>query len=134
MAKTVRNGVLYSVLLVIGVTLGMQFAESGSTGGEYLPNENQVNTNQVNTSINRSNESSSEQLEQPIGVINGIPVYTKSVPDADDQTSLTPAELLLPAPEEPAVDRFADKTAHLLQQASRKSIHWVASLFSPSSE
>lgn len=129
MAKTMRNGVLYSVLLVIGVTLGMQFAESG-TGNEYIPN-----WNQVNTSRNVSNESSSAQVgQQQIGVIHGIPVYMNPSSDTTEQTSLTPADLLLPAPAEPAVDRFADKTAHLLQQASRKSIHWVASLFSPSSD
>lgn len=132
MAKTMRNGVLYSVLLVIGVTLGMQFAES-ETGNEYNPNWNQGYGNQVGN-INVSNEGSSAQVVEPIGVINGIPIYTNPSTNHMDQTSLSPAEMLLPAPAEPAVDRFADKTAHLLQQASRKSIHWVVSLFSSASE
>ncbi|MOA30287.1 hypothetical protein D3C78_1513640 [compost metagenome] len=112
----------------------MQLAESG-TGNEYNPNWNQVNPNQLNATTNVSNESSSAQVgQQQIGVINGIPVYMNPSPNRIDQTSLSPAEMLLPAPEEPAVDRFADKTAHLLQQASRKSIHWVVSWFSSTSE
>ncbi|MGG6314068.1 hypothetical protein [Paenibacillus macerans] len=48
-----------------------------------------------------------------------------------EQAMQTPADMLLPPPSPPAVDRLADKTAHLLQQASQKSIHWVASLFGP---
>lgn len=48
-----------------------------------------------------------------------------------DSALQTPADLLLPPQTPPAVDRFADKTAHLLQQVSQKSIHWVASLFGP---
>lgn len=47
------------------------------------------------------------------------------------QVLQTPADLLMPPPSPPAIDRFADKAAHLLQQASQKSIHWVASWFGP---
>lgn len=47
------------------------------------------------------------------------------------QALQTPADLLMPPPSPPAIDRFADKAAHLLQQASQKSIHWVASWFGP---
>ncbi|MBW4841247.1 MAG: hypothetical protein KZY74_17795 [Paenibacillaceae bacterium] len=54
-----------------------------------------------------------------------------NLPAAGGQVMQTPADLLLPPPSPPAVDRFADKAAHLLQQASQKSIHWVASLFGP---
>ncbi|MGZ7442415.1 hypothetical protein [Paenibacillus sp. TH7-28] len=50
-------------------------------------------------------------------------------PSGGNSAMQTPADLLLPPQTPPTVDRFADKAAHLLQQASQKSIHWVASLF-----
>lgn len=62
----------------------------------------------------------------PSTVTNG-----SSNPATGGQVMQTPADLLMPPPSPPAVDRFADKAAHLLQQASQKSIHWVASLFGP---
>ncbi|MDU2243435.1 MAG: hypothetical protein E7E23_22975, partial [Paenibacillus sp.] len=54
-----------------------------------------------------------------------------STASSGGQAMQTPADLLMPPPSPPAIDRFADKAAHLLQQASQKSIHWVASLFGP---
>jgi hypothetical protein len=54
-----------------------------------------------------------------------------TAPTAGGQVMQTPADLLMPPPSPPAIDRFADKAAHLLQQASQKSIHWVASWFGP---
>ncbi|GIP48253.1 hypothetical protein GNP92_05880 [Paenibacillus timonensis] len=62
----------------------------------------------------------------PSTVTNGF-----NNPATGGQVMQTPADLLMPPPSPPAVDRFADKAAHLLQQASQKSIHWVASLFGP---
>lgn len=50
-------------------------------------------------------------------------------PSGGNSAMQTPADLLLPPQPPPPVDRFADKAAHLLQQVSQKSIHWVASLF-----
>ncbi|MNI30014.1 hypothetical protein D3C73_838430 [compost metagenome] len=69
--------------------------------------------------------------QQNAGVNSGLH-STVSPQQQVTQPNPTPAELLLPAPTEPAVDRFADQTAHLLQEASRKGIHWFASLFGPS--
>lgn len=54
-----------------------------------------------------------------------------TAPAAGGRAMQTPADLLMPPPSPPAIDRFADKAAQLLQQASQKSIHWVASLFGP---
>ncbi|SDE80642.1 hypothetical protein SAMN04488542_102196 [Fontibacillus panacisegetis] len=120
MAKSIKRGVGYVVLLVVGVTLGMQLAETG-IGTVYGPAWNQSNT----VIENDANHLPGGTYNTPIGGKNtGIQQATQPNP--------TPAELLLPAPVEPAVDRFADKTAHLLQEASRKGIHWFASLFGPS--
>ncbi|RRJ66752.1 hypothetical protein EHV15_30340 [Paenibacillus oralis] len=65
---------------------------------------------------------------------NGAPGSTsvnggQTGPSGGNSAMQTPADLLLPPQTPPTVDRFADKAAHLLQQASQKSIHWVASLF-----
>lgn len=59
------------------------------------------------------------------------PTADGSAAPVGGQAMQTPADLLMPPPSPPAIDRFADKAAHLLQQASQKSIHWVASLFGP---
>ncbi|HEY4391699.1 MAG TPA: hypothetical protein VGN02_10185 [Paenibacillus sp.] len=47
------------------------------------------------------------------------------------EVSKTPSELLMPPADAPGVDQIADKTANLLQQISKKGIHWVASWFNP---
>lgn len=46
-----------------------------------------------------------------------------------DLGTRTPEQILLPEAEGPAVDILAEKTAGLLQRASREGIRWVVSLF-----
>ncbi|WP_068616184.1 hypothetical protein [Paenibacillus tuaregi] len=41
----------------------------------------------------------------------------------------TPGTLLLPEAQQTPIDRFADRTGQLLQQASQSGIKWVVSLF-----
>ncbi|AIQ48820.1 hypothetical protein R70723_25110 [Paenibacillus sp. FSL R7-0273] len=49
--------------------------------------------------------------------------------EVQDYSVLTPEQLLIPEEQQPGIDRLADKTAGLLQQASQKSIRWIVSLF-----
>ncbi|KAA9007679.1 hypothetical protein F4V43_04140 [Paenibacillus spiritus] len=45
------------------------------------------------------------------------------------EAALTPGQILVPEAPEPPVDVLADKTAGLLQDASRAGIRWIVSLF-----
>ncbi|MBY9079484.1 hypothetical protein KIH86_15185 [Paenibacillus sp. HN-1] len=49
-------------------------------------------------------------------------------------STLTPGQILVPNQQEPAIDELADKTAGMLQNASRKGIRWVVSLFDSSGQ
>ncbi|WP_410767941.1 hypothetical protein [Fontibacillus sp. BL9] len=181
MAKTLRKSMLYGILLVAGVTLGVQMSETGSgqngfqqngvwtangwqaaassngavngpfyqtqagQGDNVSPYANgQINNGQYN---NGSNGNLYNSGSQSADGANGL--YPSQGSSTQNWTSQggynngqtpgynvvqTPGDLLLPEPDAPAVDRFADKTANLLQQVSRKSIHWFASLFGPSTE
>lgn len=124
MAKTMRNGLLYGILLVVGVTFGMQMAESGTrtTYGPSLDNGASTVTGQVVAPAGQSVVPESTIQQKP----------TPSV--APVETVQTPADLLLPPPQQPPVDRLADKTAKLLQQVSKRGIYWVASWFDSSIE
>ncbi|CQR57629.1 hypothetical protein [Paenibacillus riograndensis] len=46
-----------------------------------------------------------------------------------DYSRMSPEQILIPEEQKPTVDKLADKTAGLLQEASQKSIRWVVSLF-----
>lgn len=104
---------VFMVLIVCGVLLGMQIAGSGlgtlDKEGIDLP--------------------SAEELTKPVmqqeTVLEEEPVIVQTKPQI-----VTPREVLVTVPgKEPAVDRFAEKTAGLLQQASQSGIRWVVSLF-----
>ncbi|MEF2964765.1 hypothetical protein V3851_02900 [Paenibacillus sp. M1] len=169
-----RRTMLYGILLVAGVTLGMQMSEPGpvETGleqngswtpaaGAGWPNYNPYSGAAQPSYGNPAGQTGNNgmvwygngygaQGVTPGGTVNGVPGGIQGGYNAagngtmyDDsyyygqmsgETTQTPADLLLPQPESPAVDRFADKTAQLLQQVSRKSIHWFASWFGPSPE
>lgn len=124
MARTMRNGLMYGILLVVGVAFGMQMAESGArtTYGPSLDNGATTVTKQWVVPHAESTVPKSIVQQQPVPTV--APVTSNQ----------TPADLLLPPPSQPSVDQFADKTAELLQQLSKKSIHWVASLLDSSSE
>ncbi|MCM3698585.1 hypothetical protein [Paenibacillus macerans] len=188
MAKTMRKTLLYGILLAVGVTLGMQLADSGTAtvygpgysggeagakgangqlpqayggggpgygssawpanpapgwsgwqGGSAVPgagygygagggygygnyNNNYNGYNGANGGYGRGSGSNDAGSSS----VNG---RGQTGPSGGNSAMQTPADLLLPPQTPPTVDRFADKAAHLLQQASQKSIHWVASLF-----
>jgi|GEM_PF-5352099 len=166
MGKPLKRGMLYGVLLIAGVTLGMQMAEPEPQANGWGPNGGIP----AGSGAIQSGAASAQGTWSPTSGYNGnvqAPGYGYGYPGADGSgyggyigagagpataagalpgpggaqgapqgngVLQTPADLLLPAPEAPAVDRFADKAAHLLQQVSRKSIHWFASWFGPSPE
>ncbi len=169
MAKTLRKGMLYGVLLVAGVTLGMQLSDAGpdqsgltangawptnawSSGSAYngaqagMPRQNMI-PGYANGNVNASGYGTVEGNGYNEGYYNNGNLYNNGQYANGQYTDSgqfgnganggmirTPGDLLLPQPEAPAVDRFADKAANLLQQVSRKGIHWFASWFGPSAE
>lgn len=175
MGRVKRRGILYGILLVAGITLGMQLSDSGSAEQtDYL--RNGWYSPYVYNNVMQPGQTGQTGVLNPTpnpgygsagsgGTANGyVPGYDNpgyatgygtgngagygtggdigSVPDYTANYGVqpngsrvqTPADLLMPEPEPPAVDRFADKTAGLLQQLSQKGIHWFASLFGPSNE
>lgn len=148
MGKMLRNTLLYGFLLVGGVTLGMQLAENG-TASIYEPavNANQTASAQqtiqgLNPAYVWTNGQGDVMVQSSIPLNSGQPQAsappkqsygTGTTGEANDGNMVmqTPADLLISPPSAPTVDRFADKTAHLLQRISKRSIHWVASWFDP---
>lgn len=49
--------------------------------------------------------------------------------EVPDYSRMSPEQILIREEQKPTVDKLADKTAGLLQEASQKSIRWVVSLF-----
>ncbi|KWX76931.1 hypothetical protein [Paenibacillus jilunlii] len=54
--------------------------------------------------------------------------------EVPDYSRMSPEQILIPDEQKPTVDKLADKTAGLLQEASQKSIRWVVSLFDSAAE
>ncbi|MNI14635.1 hypothetical protein D3C73_679040 [compost metagenome] len=54
--------------------------------------------------------------------------------EVPDYSRMSPEQILIPEEQKPTVDKLADKTAGLLQEASQKSIRWVVSLFDSAAE
>ena len=140
MSRTMRKSFLYGLLLIAGVTLGIQLASTDA------PNPS-ITGPAVDKGIagEQVKKPSTSEVSDYSGyvIINGVTYYSSSflsnLAQGGDQKQgqeqapsgvlETPADLLLPPASPPAVDQFADKAAQLLQDASRKGIHWVASLF-----
>lgn len=109
MTSFVKRLFLFMILIAFGIMLGIQI--SGSNGAPI----EEVTTLPVTKEIIET----ATIVEQEQAV---------SVPDKPQ--IVTPREVLVTTPgKEPAVDRFAEKTAGLLQQASKQGIRWVVSLF-----
>lgn len=142
MGKSLKKTLLYVLLLAAGVTLGMQISEPGpqdskaTTGpenGSGLQQANPAAANpikEVYTFITPDGKTGYFMVPEQTDSAQGggdsqLPTSVEEIPDGLQ----TPADLLLPDPQAPAVDRFADKTASLLQQLSSRSIHWVSSWF-----
>ncbi|MBU5672396.1 hypothetical protein [Paenibacillus brevis] len=145
MGKSLKKTLLYVLLLAAGVTLGMQISEPVSPG----PQGSETTTVPENGSgLQQADHAAANPIKEVYTFITPdgktgyfmVPGQTDSaqgeadslLPSAAEEIAeglQTPADLLLPDPKAPAVDRFADKTASLLQQLSSKSIHWVSSWF-----
>ncbi|WP_018752741.1 hypothetical protein [Paenibacillus sanguinis] len=148
MAKMLRNTLLYGFLLVGGVTLGMQLAENGTASiyGPSFDANRTASTQQIAQGWNPAYVWTNGQGDimvqgnaplaagQPQALVPPKQDYAGEATEeaySGNMVMQTPADLLLPPPSAPTVDRFADKVAHLLQRVSQQSIHWVASWFDP---
>lgn len=131
MGRTLRKTLLYVLLLTAGVTLGLQMSEPASPDQETAANQT-AETENVYTFITPDGRTGYFVVPQQTDSVQGETVAQLPL-TAEELAGVlrTPADLLLPDPEAPVVDRFADKTASLLQQLSRRSIHWVSSWFEP---
>ncbi|GAA0135978.1 hypothetical protein YSY43_28180 [Paenibacillus sp. YSY-4.3] len=128
MSRMTRKSLFYGLLLVAGITFGMQLAETG-TNRIYSPVAS-VSGRQYDQAYAESDrvQADREALWERRPRDAEAPRVTTSLPEIPERLQ-TPDSLLLPAPEQAPVDRFADKAANLLQQVSQRSIYWVASLF-----
>ncbi|MUG45097.1 hypothetical protein [Paenibacillus woosongensis] len=128
MSRTTRKALFYGLLLVAGITFGMQLAETG--------------TNRIYNPVSAVSGRQYDQVDEETGRVQadreGLwerrpqenePPRAAAPPLETPERLQTPDSLLLPEPEQAPVDRFADKAANLLQQVSQRSIYWVASLF-----
>lgn len=127
------KSLLYGLLLVIGITFGMQLAESGTsriyspvldrTGQQFnpIPSEAAGVPDRQQTIWENRTQASTDWTTTATDANTTQPIITERLQ--------TPDSLLLPPPKQAPVDRFADKAANLLQQVSQRSIYWVASLF-----
>lgn len=146
MGKSLKKTLLYVLLLVAGVTLGMQLSGPASPGQQDL----EATTGPENGSgLQPADHAAANPIKEVYTFITPegktgyfmVPQQTDSaqgeadslLPSTAEEIAnvlQTPADLLLPEePKAPVVDRFADKTASLLQRLSSKSIHWVSSWF-----
>ena len=105
---------MFMVLILFGILLGMQIAGSGLD-----------TLDKQGTELPSAGELTKPVMQQETVLLEEKPVIVQTRPQV-----ITPREVLVTEPgKEPAVDRFAEKTAGLLQQASQSGIRWVVSLF-----
>lgn len=105
---------VFMVLIICGILFGMQIAGSGL-----------ATLDKQSTDVPSAGELTKPVTQQATVALEEEPVIVQTKPQI-----VTPREVLVTEPgKEPAVDRFAEKTAGLLQQASQSGIRWVVSLF-----
>lgn len=114
MSSFAKRLFMFMVLILFGILLGMQIAgeglDSSDKKGAELPS---------------AGELTKPVMQEETVLLEEKPVIVQTRPQV-----ITPREVLVTEPgKEPAVDRFAEKTAGLLQQASQSGIRWVVSLF-----
>lgn len=153
MSRFGKKLVMVGIWAGIGILLGMQFSGSGeSTVAKILPGFSTgaaVPTSQVTgmqpQSVARGVAQGGQTYVYVPMVIDPVTgAYTAVAPlpqnniapnteppqqVAQDYTTQSPEQILIPDEQKPTVDVIADKTAGLLQQASQKGIRWVVSLF-----
>ncbi|MBP1999137.1 hypothetical protein J2Z69_000156 [Paenibacillus shirakamiensis] len=160
MKKTMKKTIIYGVLMVAGTSLGFQLANNTQTNVALASVPNAIDGRQqvvvqqqsgkfISGGAQQSNsgqilyEVQGNQLVQAGQIVQWAPVSSSQSnievnPSVQSTTATsqplpklqTPGTLLLPEANQPAVDRLADRTGELLQNASQKSMKWVVSLFS----
>lgn len=144
MSSDIKKMFLYGVLLIAGVTFGMQLAELGNkdTYGSGWQQQNNVSNGAQSYTVPQSQfpqaESPQFYVQQPQipsqqtgqgQQLQQSQQMQAQTPQSTAPTITTPSDILLPPATKPSVDKFADKTANLLQKLSKQGIDWVASLF-----
>ncbi|PZT53688.1 DUF3679 domain-containing protein [Paenibacillus silvae] len=105
-----------SVLMLLGVLLGMQLAGNGF----------QQNTPHVESIPAMATTTESTPVQNESAPAEPAPSEVKKQPFVPVQT---PSQVLGADQHKPPVDVLADKTAGLLQNLSNSGIKWVVSLF-----
>lgn len=134
MSRTVKKLVIYGGLLIAGAALGMQLSAEDPPAANSPYAWTAVKEDpSVGGSQRQDYLRDSSGMKQPAELQGqaATPSTRESGLDTGQAAEgyQSPEQVLLePAPPS-AVDRLADKTGELLQNASRKSIDWVVSLF-----
>ncbi|GIP20564.1 hypothetical protein [Paenibacillus sp. J22TS3] len=157
MKRTVRKMVLYGLILAAGATLGMQLSGTslGNQASPVRPNTiaGTGATASGQTSGGQLPAQTGGWLLQPVAGGQGLALVPaaqdgqaplqqatqQAVSQQSTQQAVqsqaatgalqTPGTMLLPEAQQTPIDRFADRTGQLLQQASQSGIKWVVSLF-----
>ncbi|MFB5762754.1 DUF3679 domain-containing protein [Paenibacillus medicaginis] len=132
MSRFGRRALLFICLVGLGLVLGMQLASSGMRS-VYGPSWDQTKPQEDVEDLTQTvvedtpavplSPAPSMTVVQVEGQSGGV--YGQLQAQTESQASLQQT----PHTGEASVDVMADKTAGLLQQASKKGIEWVVSLF-----
>lgn len=106
----------------------------GSSSAETVPQQSAQGNSSAGTVPQQpvQGSSSAGSVQQPAQGSNSAVMLPQQ--PAVSPSTLTPGQILVPDQQEPAIDELADKTAGMLQNASRKGIRWVVSLFDSSGQ
>ncbi|MDT3426603.1 hypothetical protein J2Z22_002129 [Paenibacillus forsythiae] len=108
-----------------GTVTGLQVQSDGKGGYIYVP---------VTLAPSSAPQTQAQTQTQPPAAEQpaaGASSSSQGLPQlpAGNYSTLTPGQILVPGEHKSTVDTLADKTAGMLQTASRKGIRWVASWF-----
>ncbi|MBW4080191.1 hypothetical protein [Paenibacillus sp. S150] len=163
MSRFGKKLVMVGIWAGIGILVGMQFGGSGgSKASPVLPGwSGATGAAQTEPSAQKENTRTvpaagsvqggqayvyvTVAVDPATGAYAIVPVQPQSTAGAaapnnlpqqevQDYSTMSPEQILIPEEQKPTVDKLADKTAGLLQQASQKSIRWVVSLFDSAEE
>ncbi|OKP78431.1 hypothetical protein A3844_05030 [Paenibacillus helianthi] len=158
MSRFGKKLVVVGISLGIGILAGMQFSSSlGTNASTVLPGWNGATGTAQTAPAGQKTKAHSVPVAgltqggqaymyvpvvvDPVtGAYSVVPVQPQTpagqsaagnLPqqEVQDYSSMSPEQILIPEEQKPTVDKLADKTAGLLQEASQKSIRWVVSLF-----
>ncbi|MDP4097019.1 hypothetical protein OIN60_09580 [Paenibacillus sp. P96] len=127
MSRFGRSAFLFACLVGLGLVLGMQLASSGMRS-VYGPSWDQTKPTEVDAG------DFTQTVVEDTPAVPLPPAPSMTVAEVEGQTAgeigqaQSPLQQV-PRTDEASVDVMADKTAGLLQQASKKGIEWVVSVF-----